>query len=267
MKKEKEKRRELRGKGSDTEATANKSASEKNASSEEDEDSDDDKESVKEVIRPRRKPTRGRVRCKDGFAMSVQASRDHACTPRDDSGPYAAVEVGYPNQRELLLMPFAGDSLQLKYRDYVPMIYNNVPSKTLRAVVSKHNGLRSDSARLSELLELDEDGYQWAAAAEPPTTEEEEDSTPSAMGSPSSAMHMGAPPPPPPPMTETETPTLNETTMNDLSEAVLHVDARDVFEAPSEEEMQRLQRLGAMTPPTPLTNATLSPIEKTQDFE
>jgi len=36
-----------------------------------------------------------RVVCKDGTSLSVQASRTHYCTPRDDDGPYIAVEVGF----------------------------------------------------------------------------------------------------------------------------------------------------------------------------
>ena len=32
------------------------------------------------------------VLCADGFTMSVQASRYHHCTPRDNTGPYAEVE-------------------------------------------------------------------------------------------------------------------------------------------------------------------------------
>ena len=52
------------------------------------------------MIKPRvRKALRGRVRCNDGFAMSVQESREHTCTPRDDTGPYPMVERGGVPQR------------------------------------------------------------------------------------------------------------------------------------------------------------------------
>lgn len=33
------------------------------------------------------------VRCADGTTMSVQASRSHYCSPRENSGPYTEVEV------------------------------------------------------------------------------------------------------------------------------------------------------------------------------
>ena len=50
--------------------------------------------------RASRKPTRPQIRCYDNFRMSVQASRAHCCTPRDDHGPYSAVEVRYPSELE-----------------------------------------------------------------------------------------------------------------------------------------------------------------------
>lgn len=33
------------------------------------------------------------VRCTDGTTLSVQASVDHCCEPKDDVGPYSQVEV------------------------------------------------------------------------------------------------------------------------------------------------------------------------------
>lgn len=41
---------------------------------------------------------RKRVTCPDGFTVSVQASENHYCSPRNDSGPYTEVEVGYPSE-------------------------------------------------------------------------------------------------------------------------------------------------------------------------
>ena len=38
----------------------------------------------------------------------------------------------------------------------------------------------------------------------------------------------------------TETPTLNTTSMNDLSEAVLHVNSRNVFEVSSNQEIKAM---------------------------
>ena len=66
--------------------------------------------------------------------MSVQTSRDHACTPRNDEGPYAAVEVGYPSEIESLLMPFR-DAPQL-YNSIETTLFVNVPADTVLAVGS-----------------------------------------------------------------------------------------------------------------------------------
>ena len=226
------KRRVLIGTGIDAvEVTVGSSGEEGGEeTTEESEEDDDDKDKGKaEVIGKKRKPTRGRVRCKDGFAMSVQASRYHACTPRDDKGPYSAVEVGYPNQWEPLLLPFSNDPNPKS--GYAPIIYQNVPAKTLREVVERHEGLRRDSARLPELIETDESGYQWAAAAEiPPSIDEASAEGDPEAGSPSSAINMGAPPPPPPPISQL-TPTINATA-----------------------------RTGALTPPTTMQDITISPI-------
>ena len=39
------------------------------------------------------KPLADLVKCADGTTLSVQASKYHYCTPRDNKGPYIAVEV------------------------------------------------------------------------------------------------------------------------------------------------------------------------------
>lgn len=45
------------------------------------------------------------IECADGFTMSVQAGIYLYCEPRDDYGPYSAVEVGYPSEIVPELMP------------------------------------------------------------------------------------------------------------------------------------------------------------------
>ena len=41
-----------------------------------------------------------RVHCADGFNMSVQAGPHSYSSPKDDMGPYVAVEVGFPSEEE-----------------------------------------------------------------------------------------------------------------------------------------------------------------------
>lgn len=38
-----------------------------------------------------------RIRCVDGTTVSIQASRTHYATPRDNDGPYTHIEVGFPS--------------------------------------------------------------------------------------------------------------------------------------------------------------------------
>ena len=97
------------------------------------------------------------------------------------------------------------------------------------------------SGQLPQMIEVDEDGCQWAAAAVLPSDLSMEDSgsdteiTDELRRSPHSAIHMGAPPPPPPP--------LPSATMASAAAAA------------TEE----------MTPPPRLTQTTLSPIETTHE--
>ena len=45
-----------------------------------------------------------RIKCKDGFSMSVQASKRNYCEPRlDNAVEYSKVEVGFPSAEESLL--------------------------------------------------------------------------------------------------------------------------------------------------------------------
>ena len=78
------------------------------------------------------------VICKDGFSMSVQASQFTYCSPRDDYGPYTAVEVGFPNRVEPALLPWAEDESKP-----TETVYGWVPSQTVALVIAKHGGMVS----------------------------------------------------------------------------------------------------------------------------
>jgi hypothetical protein len=76
------------------------------------------------------------IKCSDGFSMSVQASKHHYSTPRSNgTDAYVAYEVGYPSQREELLMPFheCEDST----------VFCWVPAEVIIQVILKHGGMRS----------------------------------------------------------------------------------------------------------------------------
>lgn len=40
-----------------------------------------------------------RIKCADGFSVSVQAGRTLYCTPREDGARWTSVEVGFPTDR------------------------------------------------------------------------------------------------------------------------------------------------------------------------
>ena len=115
-------------------------------------------------------------------------------------------------------------------------MYVKVPAGVIYEVVASNADIRSD--KLSPMIEVDEDGHEWAAAAESPTESEEEEETETSEGEEeetgalTSVIHMGAPPPPPPPLTE------------------------------------EMQTTGPLQPPAALLRAAMSPIERTyENFE
>ena len=164
------------------------------------------------------------------------------------------MEVGYPSELEPLLLPYSDGMSDICGN--APTMYANVPAEVIMDVVCKHCGLRSDTAKLPDLLlvyeaaaavvanavayekeaERDENGHSWAAAAVPPSTEES-GVTSDGQRSPYAMEHMGAPPPPPPPM-NTPTQQVRPTTIP-----------------------------GELTPPQELKQVEISPIErKNEDY-
>jgi hypothetical protein len=79
------------------------------------------------------------ITCADGFTMSVQASSMSYCEPRTcEAESYIAVEVGYPSEKEVMLMPWAEN------RDNpTETVYGRVPVTTVALVCAKHGGMIS----------------------------------------------------------------------------------------------------------------------------
>ena len=85
------------------------------------------------------------VTCKDGFTMSVQHSSLHYCIPRidfaerqgyTDGFEFAAYEVGYPSEKEDILIPFAENP-----DDPTNTVYPFVPQQIVEQVAEMHGGL------------------------------------------------------------------------------------------------------------------------------
>lgn len=76
------------------------------------------------------------VVCTDGFKVSVQADEYHYCSPRNDVGPWTAVELGFPSSADDLIAEYAEDE-----SDLTGTVYSHVPITTVQALVEKHGGI------------------------------------------------------------------------------------------------------------------------------
>ena len=86
------------------------------------------------------KPHYRKIKCADGFSMSVQASARNYCVPRtDDAKEYTKVEVGFPSAEEPLLTPYMDGSIMAATQT----VYGYVPVHVVVLVCAKHGGIDS----------------------------------------------------------------------------------------------------------------------------
>ena len=76
--------------------------------------------------------------CADGFNMSVQANDASYCEPRNNSGPYTAVEVGYPSSEDSILLQYAENPDRP-----TDSIYGWVPIDIVQLCIEAHGGIVS----------------------------------------------------------------------------------------------------------------------------
>lgn len=82
-----------------------------------------------------------RIKCVDGFTMSVQASASHYCSPRvTDLGFYNTYEVGFPSEVEPMLMPYAEDE-----ENPTATVYGRVPVQIIVDVIAAHGGVEGEA--------------------------------------------------------------------------------------------------------------------------
>ena len=80
-----------------------------------------------------------KIVCKDGFAVSVQASEGHYATPRNNEGPWCEVELGYPTDGDVRLTEYMdGDPDRVDPSDTV---YGYVPLNIVLEVFEDHGGI------------------------------------------------------------------------------------------------------------------------------
>lgn len=80
-----------------------------------------------------------KIVCADGFAVSVQASASHYCTPRDNDGPYTEVELGYPSEPVEAWMEYAEDPDRPK-----DTVYGYIPIELVVRGLDQHGGIDWD---------------------------------------------------------------------------------------------------------------------------
>ena len=95
------------------------------------------------------RPEFKRVHCVDGFNMSVQASAYHYSIPKKaQADSYTSVEVGFPSEKEPLLVDFVEQSFTDQHEGveikFTSTVYPYVPVKVVDEVIKKHGGIKED---------------------------------------------------------------------------------------------------------------------------
>jgi hypothetical protein len=77
---------------------------------------------------------RPRFDCPDGFSVSIQASRYHYCSPRENNQPaYSTVELGFPSEAVEAWLPYAEDEDRP-----TETVYGYVPLDVVAAALTEH---------------------------------------------------------------------------------------------------------------------------------
>jgi hypothetical protein len=83
------------------------------------------------------------IKCNDGFVMSVQAAATCYCYPRRDTGPWSEVEVGFPSEKENLLMEYAENPERP-----TDTVYLNVPVEVVQKIIANHGGTNEEGEKV-----------------------------------------------------------------------------------------------------------------------
>ena len=79
---------------------------------------------------------RPRVKCRDGYTVSVQAGYGCYSTPDRFSYYFTHVELGYPNDSDEELLSYAENP-----NDLTGTIYAQVPIELVDSILNKHGGI------------------------------------------------------------------------------------------------------------------------------
>ena len=79
---------------------------------------------------------RPRIICNDGFKMSVQGGTGMYSNPREMTDFYLSMEIGFPSQKEELIMEYAEEADRP-----TETVYGWVDCKIIQQVIDKHKGI------------------------------------------------------------------------------------------------------------------------------
>lgn len=79
--------------------------------------------------------TRPRVRCADGYTVSMQAGKGLYSSPRYDANYYTYVELGFPNMKDELISEYAEDP------EKDPKTVYSVPIEIADELFARHGGI------------------------------------------------------------------------------------------------------------------------------
>ena len=81
--------------------------------------------------------TTKRIKCNDGFSISIQANEYSYCKPRQNRAwPYDAVELGFPSALDDLIKDYAEESGTSK------TVFGYVPIDAVIQLIEKHGGIK-----------------------------------------------------------------------------------------------------------------------------
>ena len=84
--------------------------------------------------------TRQRIECNDGFSMSVQGGKYTYSTPREFGVEFTHMEIGYPSEREELILAYAESN-----DEPTDTVYPYVPVEVIIKVIKKHKGMMKNT--------------------------------------------------------------------------------------------------------------------------
>jgi hypothetical protein len=97
---------------------------------------------------------RRRIALKSGLTLSIQANEMSYCTPRNDTGPWSHVEVGFPSEEVPELMEYMDALYPEEEEDPTGQVYGWVPIKTIIEIIDKHGGVKGALNRNGDCVPL-----------------------------------------------------------------------------------------------------------------